>query len=64
MGRDVRRFRDAYGQTAVAVPNSYDMGWKLTIIRKRRNHSYTRNCRSIQHAMRVLDVNGHSWTEV
>ena len=63
MGRDVKRFRDAYGQRAVAIPNGYDGGWKLTFIRE-RTRPYTRACRSIQHVRRVLDANGHSWTEV
>ncbi|MBQ1450459.1 MAG: hypothetical protein IIZ12_05970 [Eggerthellaceae bacterium] len=62
MGELVKRYRDAYGQCATAIKNTYDNGWKLTF--RRRGESYTRNCRSEQDIRRILDANGHSWTEV
>ena len=64
MGRDVRRFRDAYGQRAVLVPNSHDNGWKLTLFNKQGMRPYTRACRSFASAKQVLAANGYSWTEV
>ena len=63
MGRDVRRFRDAYGQRAVLVPNSHDNGWKLTLFKKDM-YPYTRACRSFASAKQVLAANWYSWTEV
>lgn len=62
MERDVRRFRDAYGQEAVFVRNAYGFGGKLTF--KRGKSSYTEECRSIQHARSILGANGIGWKEI
>ena len=56
------RYRDAYGQQAVAVRNQYGAGWKLTFVRGLK--SYSRQCRSEQQVHAVLDANGYSWAEV
>ena len=62
MGETIKRFRDADGQMATAVKNTYDNGWKLTF--RRRSESHTRNCRSLQDVLRVLEANGKEFKEV
>jgi len=62
MGETVKRYRDAYGQYATAIKDTYGPGWKLTF--RRRGESYTRHCRSYQQIARILDANGYEWTEV
>ena len=56
------KYRDAYGQNAVAIRNQYGAGWKLTFLRG--VHSYSRQCRSEAQVRAVLDANGYCWNEV
>ena len=55
------KYRDAYGQEAVAILGKYG-DWRVTFLRGRG--SYTRLCRTTRHIMTVLDANGYNWTEV
>lgn len=60
--QEVRRYRDCYGQEAVAIADEHGCGWKLTFVRGR--DGYTRRCCSYQQMRAVLDANGYGWTEV
>jgi hypothetical protein len=56
------KFRDAYGQEAVAIFGAKYGEWRVTFLRGRG--SYTRTCRSLPMVRRILDANGYEWTEV
>lgn len=65
MVRDAKRYRDCLGRTALAVPNAYDGGWKLTVTAGK--FSFTKKCQTlvgVKRALNSLGGRGTGWTEV
>ena len=56
------KYRDAYGQQAVAIRAKYGHQWRLTLVHGL--FSYTRTCDGLPHVKRILNQHGYGWTEV